>query len=103
MKFGNWNVTAESVEYAGNPLQRFVVTSRDLLNTEQVDGVGSEVYQSVLRATEEDWLTSDDLYDLNFALMYFAGSAGLAIDYEMFDRTLEYQFNLLDEEDEEQG
>jgi hypothetical protein len=51
-------------------------------------------------ATGEDWLTDDDLYDLNFAFAFAAGRSGQPFDYHVFDRTLEYQYNLLDEEDE---
>lgn len=101
MKFGNWQVNKDAIQFAGSPLQRFLVTTSDLLQTEESEEDGEMLYKTIIRATEEDWLTSDDLYDLNFALMYLAGSNNIAIDYEIFDRTLEYQFSLLDEEDDE--
>ncbi len=53
-------------------------------------------------ATEEDWLTEDDLYDLNFAFVYAAGSMHLDFNYETFDLTVATQYETLEQEASEQ-
>jgi hypothetical protein len=52
-------------------------------------------------ATDEDWLAQDDLYDLNYAFVYAIARFNLDFDYEIFDATLETQFEQFDLEDEE--
>jgi hypothetical protein len=92
MKFGNWLANDSGIEWKGNGHQRFVIGRQQLLETE--DGM----YSWVLRATGEDWLTDDDLYDFNFAFVYAAARAGNDFDYEIFDRTLDEQYDMLEEE-----
>ena len=95
MKFGNWIVTKEGVEWRGVGYGRFVVAGPELLDKE------NDKYKWILRATNEDWLTEDDLYDFNFAFVYAAANFG-NFDYDIFDRTLDEQYDLLDEEEHEQ-
>jgi hypothetical protein len=95
MKFGNWMVTEDGIEWRGAGYDRFVVAGRQLLEKE------SNKYKWILRATNEDWLTDDDLYDFNFAFVYAATNFG-DFDYEIFDRTLAEQYELLDNEEREQ-
>ncbi len=52
-------------------------------------------------ATDEDWLTENDLYDLNFAFVYAIAKFNLDFDYEIFDHTLERQYELFEDEDDE--
>lgn len=99
MKFGNWNVTETVIEWAGEGFQRFVIEKQLLVETLQVPDV-DELYKWIVLATEEEWLTVDDFYDLNFAFVYAAGSSQQPLNYEIFDKTVEYQFSLLDEEEE---
>ena len=100
MKFGNWAVTAEGIEWQHN-LERFVVNQEQLLQTtDEYNGDGI-MYKWILLATEEDWLTEDDLYDFNFAFVYAAAKSANQFNYEIFDRTVEYQYEMLDDEDDE--
>ena len=54
-------------------------------------------YNWILLATEEEWLTQDDLYDLNFAFVYAAALWGHEFSYETFDATLEEQYDQFEE------
>lgn len=102
MKFGNWNVSEAGIEWAGSGLQRFFIHQRDLTEITTGDEEEADMYKWILSATEEDWLTDDDLYDLNFAFVYAVAHARLNFDYEVFDQTVAYQFETLDEEESEQ-
>jgi hypothetical protein len=100
MQFGNWLITDDTIEWQGNELQRFVVP-KDTLTSLRYDRKGSFFYDWILRATDEDWLTQDDLYDLNFAFVYAAAKWSLEFSYETFDATLEEQYEQFDEEEDE--
>lgn len=103
MNIGNWKVTEAGIEWAGDSMNRFSIAATTLCETADLgDGLPS-MYKWILLATDEDWLTHDDLYDFNNAFLYAAGSLKQPLDYELYDRTLSYQFELLDEEIEEQG
>jgi hypothetical protein len=54
-----------------------------------------------LLATDEDWLTENDLVDLNFAFVYAVAKFGLDFKYQVFDATLDYQFELFEDEERE--
>ena len=99
MKFGNWNVTSQSIEWSAGT-QKFTVDNASLLETIDDDDSGGPMYKWIVLATDEDWLTEDDLYDLNFAFVYAAGSADAVFNYEIFDNTLSYQFEVLDDEED---
>lgn len=101
MNFGNWKLSADQIEYAGGTLKRFVIPVRELLDKIAVGESGGSMYKWILLATEEDALTIDELYDLNFAFVYTAGRLGLDLDYAVFDSTVEYQFQALDDEDDD--
>lgn len=100
MQFGNWTVTNETLEWAGDGLNRFVIPAEELTAI-RYDKRGSFFYDWILKATEEDWLTQDDLYDLNFAFVYAAATWQLEFSYETFDATLEEQYEQFDEEEDE--
>ena len=99
MKFGNWNVDAAGISFQGGQ-QPFVIESADLLEITDDEEEG-ELYEALISATEEEWLTEDDLYDLNYAFVYAVAISGKEIDYDIFDQTLAYQFELLEEDEEE--
>ena len=100
MQFGNWFITGDSIEWKGHAWQRFVIP-KDSLTAIRYDKKGQFFYDWILKATGEDWLTEDDLYDLNFAFVYAAGKWGLEFNYQTFDATLEEQYEQFDEEDED--
>ena len=102
MNIGNWKVTDNTIEWSAKGFQRFVIEKAALLETAKPEGWSENMYKLIMLATDTDWLTTDDLYDLNFAFVYAAGSWQQPFDYEIFDRTMEYQFELLDEEEETQ-
>ena len=102
MKIGNWKVTDNTIEWSAKGFQHFVIEKAALLETAKPEGWRDEMYKPIMLATDTDWLTTDDLYDLNFAFVYAAGSWQQPFDYEIFDRTMEYQFDLLEEEEEEE-
>lgn len=101
MKFGNWNVTENTIEWTGDSLQQYVIEQNELLAIEP-SGEFAGLYTAILEATDEDWLTVDDLYDLNYAFVYSAAHGDGDFNYETFDATVAKIFELLDLEDDEQ-
>lgn len=99
MQFGNWEITNDSISWNGNQFQRFVIPVEQLNTTRQV--ADETYYDWILLATDEDWLTQNDLYDLNYAFVYAIAKAGLEFNYDIFDATLEKQFDQFDLEDNE--
>ena len=101
MQFGNWIITDESIEWKGeDELNRFLIP-KDELTEIRYDKKGSFFYNWILLATEEDWLSQDDLYDLNFAFVYATAKWGQEFSYETFDATLEEQYDQFEEEEDE--
>jgi hypothetical protein len=100
MVFANWKVTQDSIAWNGTGLQRFVIPIQGLTSTTKGDD-DQLFYEWILLATEEDWLTQNDLYDLNYAFVYAIAKFGLEFNYEIFDATLEEQFDRFDEEDDD--
>jgi hypothetical protein len=98
MKFGNWAVTGSGIEWQPNP-ELLVVNDYQLLETTDDSSEKGIMYKWILFVTEEEWLTDDDLYDFNFAFVYAAAKSSGAFEYDIFDRTVAYQFELLDEDD----
>ena len=100
MQFANWDITDSGIEWKGSPLQRFEIQKDQLTETTGTEE-GQTFYKWILLATEEDWLTQNDLYDLNYAFVYAMAKFGFDFDYDIFDDTLEEQFDQLDMEDRE--
>ncbi|MDB5248242.1 MAG: hypothetical protein JWQ40_2636 [Segetibacter sp.] len=101
MQFGNWKITEDSIAWDGNNFQRFVIPAKELNVTRQSVIGDSAFYEWILRATDEDWLTQNDLYDLNYAFVYAIARTDLEFNYEIFDATLEQQFLLFEEEEDD--
>jgi hypothetical protein len=101
MQFGNWVITEDSIEWKGEDSGDVFVIPREDLTAIRYDKRGSFFYNWILVATEESWLTQDDLYDLNFAFVYAAALWGLEFNYETFDATLEEQYDQFEEEEDE--
>lgn len=100
MKFGNWQVTADGIKWIGNGFNQFSIPKETMTDIRRGDDGGPDHYEWILAATDESWLTQNDLYDLNYAFVYAAALSGVAFDYETFDATLEQQFEQLEEEDD---
>jgi hypothetical protein len=101
MEFGNWKVTESSINWNGSGLQRFEITAEKLNNIRQSTSDDNNLYEWILLATEEDWLTENDLVDLNFAFVYAVAKFALDFNYSVFDATLDYQFTVFEAEDRE--
>ena len=103
MEFGNWKVTEDSIVWNGTGSHRFAIPVAELnttrVNVKHLDN--TVFYDWILLATNEDWLTQNDLYDLNYAFVYAIAKSGLEFNYDIFDATLEEQFDQFDDEDEE--
>ena len=102
MTIGNWNISETKIEWKGGDANIFEIERSQLLEPIKIDDESDEdLYKWIVIATTEDWLTVDDLYDLNFAFVYAAGASGSSdFSYERFDKTVEYQYNMIDEEEE---
>ena len=101
MQIGNWKITEKVIEWTGDSQLRFVIERDSLLETDIPPEARTLLYKWIVIATERDWLTTDDLYDLNFAFVYAAGYWRQNLDYSIFDDTAGFQFDLLDEEETE--
>ena len=102
MTIGNWEITKKSIEWKGSGLNRFVIDIDSLTEEVETDDDDQSFYKWIVLATEEDWLTEDDLYDLNFAFIYAAAQSGANFDYQTFDETLSYQYSQLEEEEDDE-
>jgi len=102
MQFGNWEIGDQSIGWNGPGLQRFVIPA-DEINEVQTTRNGERFYRWILLATAEDWLTQNDLYDLNYAFVYAIAKWDMSFDYVLFDSTLAEQYEQFDREDEDEG
>jgi hypothetical protein len=100
MIFGNWAITEKAIEWRGEGDSGFAVPLEEM-NRIIVDRNGKIFYDWILIATEEEWLTQDDLYDLNFAFVFAAAKQQMDFDYNVFDATLAEQFEKFDDEDDD--
>jgi len=101
MDFGNWKVTQNSITWKGKGMQPFEIHEDKLTATRKTNTDEIRIYESIVLATNEDWLTENDLFDLNFAFVYAVAKFGLHFNYDIFDATLAYQFEIFEAEDEE--
>src|SRR4051812_9803510 len=102
MKFGDWNITPGTIEWTGGGFNRFVIDRESLLETVFVEDASEHLYKWIVLATDQEWLSNDALYDLNFAFVFAAGQSRGNFDYDLLDKTLDYQFEILEDEEEDE-
>ena len=102
MQFGNWIVTGDSIKWKGNSSEQFEIPGNRLSATRMGDTGQFQLYDWIVQATEKEWLTENDLYDLNFAFVYAAAKFQSAFNYDFFDATLAYQFEIFEGEENEE-
>ena len=100
MKIGNWEVNESNIEWRGSGRNKFVIEKKSLTEKIETDDDNLSLYKWIVLATDEEWLTEDDLYDLNFAFVYAAGEVKTGFDYQVFDETLSYQYSQVEDEDD---
>lgn len=101
MQFGNWKVDDKGISWTASGFQRFEIPG-DQLNKTMPDSRSEGLfYEWIMLATAEDWLTQNDLYDLNYAFIYAAAKFNVDFNYNIFDSTLEEQYEQFDAEDDE--
>ncbi len=100
MKIGNWTITGTAITWSGNDGNSFLINRATLLETEMVRD-DTKMYSWLVQATDEDWLTEDALYDLNFAFVFVAGQEPDNFDYEILEDTLDYQYEAREGDEEE--
>ena len=103
MKFENWIVTEKGISWNGKEQQRFEIPANKLNATRRSNTSEIPLYEWIVLATDEDWLTENDLFDLNFAFVYAVAKFRLDFHYDVFDATLAYQFEVFEAEDKEEG
>lgn len=101
MQFGNWTINDEGIAYSGDASNNFIAPKQGLDSITAPDAGKPPMYDWVLRATDEEWLSHDDLYDFNYAFVYAMAKYGLSFDYSIFDDTLAEQYDQFDLEDDE--
>ena len=102
MKFGNWLLTENSLDLKGDDNQILSIALNSLLETISIEDSDDQLYRWIVAATADESITEDELYDLNYAFVFAAAKQG-NFSYEIFDRTLEYQFQMVDDEDEDEN
>src|SRR4051794_7128347 len=100
MVFGNWEITEHGIRWHGDGYRRFEIPADELNTT--IRTAGAVFYQWILLATDEDWLTEDDLIDLDYAFVYAIAKFDLDFSYVIFDDTLAEQYDRFDAEDSEE-
>jgi hypothetical protein len=101
MLFGNWKIIEDSIVWNGGDTQSYVIPASHL-NITMVDFTKkTTLYETILLATNEDWLTQNDLYDLNYAFVYATAKFAVHFNYDIFDATLAWQYEQFENEDEE--
>lgn len=103
MKFGNWLLTENSLDLKSDDHQILSIELHSLLETTRMEDSDDPLYRRIVDATADASIPEDDLYDLNYAFV-FAAAKQDNFSYEIFDRTLDYQFQMVDyqEEDEDE-
>ena len=101
MNFGNWNVTENSITWNGDGTNSFVIP-KESLTAIRKNKDNEELYDWIQKATDQDWITQNDLFDLNFAFVYAAAIFGSDFNYDTFDASLAEQYDQLDSEDEDE-
>jgi len=101
MKFGNWKVTQEGIEWDGPGNHAFMIPATELVAERPGILSTPTTYEWIMRATDMHWLEEDDLYDLNYAFVYAAARFGLNFSYETFDDTLEEQYERFEEDEDD--
>jgi len=99
MVFGSWKIDNDTISWNGRGLHRFVIPGNELNKIRIANE--DKLYDWILLATAEDWLTQNDLYDLNYAFVYAIAKFNLEFDYDIFDNTLAEQYELFEMEDDE--
>jgi len=99
MVFGSWKIDNDTISWNGRGLHRFVIPGNELNKIRIANE--DKLYDWILLATTEDWLTQNDLYDLNYAFVYAIAKFNLEFDYDIFDNTLAEQYELFEMEDNE--
>ena len=74
---------------------------KDELLTLKTSVMGTPLYEYILLATDQEWLSENDLYDFNYAFVYAAAKFKLDFSYEIFDETLAEQFEQFEKEDDD--
>ncbi len=98
MVFGSWKIDNDTISWNGRGLHRFVIPGNELNKIRIANE--DKLYDWILLATTEDWLTQNDLYDLNYAFVYAIAKFNLEFDYDIFDNTLAEQYELFEMEDD---
>ena len=101
MEIANWKIDKETISWNAKGPNRFVIPI-DSLDETTIGTKGEVFYKWIMLAMDEDWLTEDDLYDLNYAFVYAIARSGSEFNYAIFDETLAEQYKQLDEENDEQ-
>lgn len=101
MQFGNWVVADDNIEWKGDGANKFIIPLTDLNRTRKGETDNILFYEWILLATNEEWLSQNDLFDLNYCFVYAFAKTAFDFDYAIFDATLEEQYEQFDEEDNE--
>ena len=99
MVFGSWKIDNDTISWNGRGLHRFVIPGNELNKIRIANE--DKLYDWILLATAEDWLTQNDLYDFNYAFVYAIAKFNLEFDYDIFDNTLAEQYELFEMEEGE--
>ncbi|MET0637473.1 MAG: hypothetical protein ABWZ25_15685 [Chitinophagaceae bacterium] len=97
--FGSWLVSEKGIEWGvadgGN---KFSIPVAELTAIQKED---ETMYKWLVAAMDEEWISVEDLYDLNYAFVYACGKLNVDFDYDILESTLDYQFDSMDMDDDD--
>ena len=98
--FGSWQVSDKGINW-NDPkgTNKFTVPVADLAAIQTEEGE-EPMYKCLVTPLDEEWISVEDLYDLNYAFVYACGKLNVDFSYDILETTLDYQFDSMDMDDD---
>lgn len=87
--FGHWIVDNNSITWDNHNHGRYTIESQRLLEETRRGAI--TVYDWLVHIPAKNWMTREDVLDLNKAFLYLAKLTNQEIDMQKFQRSIEYQ------------
>ena len=92
-KFGNWGISDQGIEWLKKPA--YLIPVHNLADEDT--GRNKGMYQILLHMTEKNWLSKNDLYNLNTAFVFALEHFGLGFSSHLsLAKTFLKQESLMD-------
>ena len=98
--FGSWQVSDKGIEWVDATTQnKFSIPVKEIAAIHEEEGE-EPMYKWLVAPLDEEWISVEDLYDLNYAFVYACGKLNVDFSYDIFETTLDYQFDSMDMDDD---